>query len=398
MFPRRLLVSLLIGSSLVFSVAAKKAAQGLPPAVDLPPITDPDLHLRIPATGTTPALGYFLKTDGDPTRESDYQVTTCSRYISGVPGEGGGGALREIVFATTQTTARFGAPPYIGASGSNEANTSMAVDYTLNVTLDGAVTDAAGFDACCKAAPDQCPGPYISGYYKGKGGMWVLMGDERSANAGVSIPVPQLSSLVSARVQTENGWVWKNAYDFTANDVYFAFYTRPRPATLEPPPNWLAGDLPRSTQGTWMVGEASGLPTEPDAVTVAENDAFKKLVKSVCGVDISTADTEGGRSTQGTSGSTSSAKRTTNSTFDAAGFLRGVEFIDKWSEKVPNSNPPAWQAKRLAFMSTARIEAAEGSTCTGATASAPPEEGTPPDGEGTPPLESGGGTSPTGHR
>jgi len=130
-------------------------------------------------------IGRFVR-DRDAASESAAMETACSAFIT--PKVVGGGGVTYSEYFTSSASA-----------------SAARVEYTLTRKMQFEIADPAGFEACCKGAPDQCSETFIGEFFEGTGRLL------QEASAGAD-----------AGAELHDGRYWRSSVSFN-EPVYFAF-------------------------------------------------------------------------------------------------------------------------------------------------------------------------------
>jgi hypothetical protein len=248
--------------------------QGVGPTV----VPSSSIYLRA-AFDTDPSsyIGRFLPADG-AVDESEGVRTACSEHIAHRSVGGGGVQYDELFHASTQAAVKVGMPEILGVGLGGSGGRVVRIQYTLDEKMVAEIEDPAAFEACCKAAPDQCTGRYVSEFYQGTGAVYYAVGVEGSAE------ISTVAEGVTGGLEIGHGRAWQRSITFD-QPVYFAMKTSPNPYTGAAPAPSGCGEWvdqpPRSSQGSYFVGLSDPLPSERSAREAALLDARVQVVRGV---------------------------------------------------------------------------------------------------------------------
>lgn len=251
---------------------------------------------EIPSTigpSVAPMANVYLRNafDTDPSRlvgrfvpdglatldDSNGSKKACSQFVSHTVVGGGNMKFDEVYAASTQATLNLGFPPVAGLNASGGAQSLVRVTYTLAHKMVSDIEDPAGFEACCKKAPDQCTGRYLGEFLEGTGAVWQMVEAGGKGKAGVLTP------QVSGKLEVSRGVSWRQAFEFS-EPVYFAFKTTDT--------GWNAGPVasgcgawtdapPLSSQGHYFVGISERVGSDRLSREQAMLDARRQVVQWV---------------------------------------------------------------------------------------------------------------------
>lgn len=219
-------------------------------------------------------IGRFLPSENTDVDESNGMQLTCSKHISYKEVDAGGVQYDEVFNASTAVSARIGVPLVAGISGGHSQSQAVRVRYVLERKMVSEIDDPAAFEACCKAAPDQCTDRFIGEFYGGTGEVFY------AADSGTGGKGNGRTNAVLADVEVHNGMSWARSVQFP-NPVYFAFKTAPNLWTGAQDAGcgaWTDAP-PRSTQGHYFVGMSDPKTTEASARETALADARAQTVR-----------------------------------------------------------------------------------------------------------------------
>jgi len=266
----------------------------------LAPQAKPGMYVRV-GFDTDPSsyLGRFITGSGDISESSAMELT-CSEYITHKIVGGGGVTYNEYFSSSSSASAGMGIPPVFRADASAGQDTVVWVSYTLTDKMQYEIADAAGFEACCKKAPDQCADTFVGEFLAGTGKIYYSMGtDAELAAAGIS------ASSVGG-LELKDGRHWKSSIEFS-NPVYFAFKVTDNPHKGGASGVGLASGTcqetdwddvpPQTSQGQYFVGISQMYDNEQsareDGLRNAKTQAVKWLAESIETGSVKTTKFEG---------------------------------------------------------------------------------------------------------
>ncbi len=271
--------------------------------------TDPSLY-----------VGRFIKDGDTDINESRAMELTCSQHITTRVVSAGGVIRDEYFMASTSVAASLGIPPVAYASAGAERGIVVRVRYTENRKMMYDIADAAAFEACCRAAPDQCTDTFIGEFIGGTGKVFYADGTRAELEGGF------VGSSGMADLEVKDGRYWRASLEFP-NDVYFAFRTTDNihvggaggaglaSGRCDAPDVTWDDVPPASSQGKYFVGVSKLFPDEQTARDDALRDARSQAVRHVQ----ETVDYSGGSTTTfGGSGGTMSASTSGGSTTETS--------------------------------------------------------------------------------
>ena len=244
-----------------------------------PTVTAPaNLHLRN-AFDTDPSLylGRFVPTDAASIDESSAMQLTCSQHITYKAIGGGGVVYDELFNASSEAALHIGVPLTANLNASGGRTAVVRVRYELTDKMVAVLDDPAAFEACCKAAPDQCTTEYIGEFLAGKGSVYYEV--SQGAGGDASGMTPQ----GTGDIEIKSGVAWKRSVEFP-NPVYFAFKTTKNQWAPDGAAagcgDWTQGP-PKSSQGKYFVGISPPTATEADARDAALLSGRQQVVRYV---------------------------------------------------------------------------------------------------------------------
>lgn len=233
-------------------------------------------------TDPSPYIGRFLRAGDDDPSETAAMELACSRYITPRVVSAGGVERDELLWASTEAAANLGIPPAYRLSASASQGVAVRVQYTETLKMQHEITDAAGFEACCAAAPEQCTDRFVGELIGGTGRVWYAVGS--AAELGAS----GLATAAAGDVEVKDGRVWRAGLRFPT-PVYFAFTVADNvhqdivvaSGDCDDPALGWDDQPPRSTRGQYFVGTSRLLPDEPGARDDALRDARAQAARWV---------------------------------------------------------------------------------------------------------------------
>ncbi len=237
------------------------------------------VHLRN-SFDTDPSvyLGRFVPAGTTDLDETAAMPLTCSAQLEARTVGGGGVTYDETFLASQSAALRIGVPGIASASAGASRGAVVRVRYELVEKMIATPTDPGAFEACCKAAPDQCTDRYIGEFLSGTGTVYYEVSEE--AGGGVEVPATAAAGA-DGEVELKHGTAWKRAIEFP-NPVYFAFKTTENrwSATVASGGCGPWTDAPpRSSQGTYFVGISHPRATEAEARRGASLSGREQVVQ-----------------------------------------------------------------------------------------------------------------------
>lgn len=235
-------------------------------------------------------LGRFLPEGTAPLDEASSAKKQCSTYVTWTKIGAGGVAYDELFQVSDTAAASLGFPPVLSASGSGSQTRMARIKYTATNKMVGDIEDPAGFEACCKQAPDQCTSRYVGEFLEGaQGQVYFAVGNAADVQAD------GLLKGVAGQVEVAHGMAWQQGRTWDS-PVYFAFkahltgWSDGGVVTPAGCGDWVNAP-PRSSQGMYFVGVSEFLPSESKAREAALLKARESVVKWL-GESITTGSTE----------------------------------------------------------------------------------------------------------
>jgi len=140
------------------------------------------------------------------------------------------------------------------------------------------VVDAAGFEACCKEAPDQCTGAFVGEFLEGTGKVSYAMGTDAELEA------QGLTAASVGGLEVRDGRYWRASVEF-ANPVYFAFKLTDAGGQPVEMASGACQDVswdeapPRTSQGQYFIGTSQHYDDEQSARGDGLRDAKAQAVR-----------------------------------------------------------------------------------------------------------------------
>ncbi len=224
-------------------------------------------------------IGRFLKPPHTGTlRETDAMELSCSAYITHEVVGGGDVEYSEFFRADREAQARLAVPPAFRVDAEAERTAVMRVSYTLTNKMRYLIEDAAGFEACCRSAPDQCTDLFVGEFLEGTGEVSYAVGSTAEVDA------QGLSPAVMGSLTAAGGRYWKASRTFSS-PVYFAFLTTDNihaplvlPSGSCDEVTW-DDEIPASSQGHYFIGISEQHSSEQAARSGARTDAKAQAVR-----------------------------------------------------------------------------------------------------------------------
>jgi hypothetical protein len=221
-------------------------------------------------------IGQFIKSGTVNVDESNAMPLTCSKFITYTKKNGGGVKYDEFYDASVDAAARVGVPLAANVSAEYKSASTIRVSYTMIDKLVAEIKDPAGFESCCKEAPDQCTDRYIGEFMGGTGEIYYAK--SMKTGAGVKVALPQVGGIAKGK----DAYSWERSIQFP-QPVYFAFKTKVTPdwkSTFAACGDW-QNSPPKSALGKYFVGISQPLATEADARKAALTSGREQVVKYV---------------------------------------------------------------------------------------------------------------------
>lgn len=224
-------------------------------------------------------VGRFLPDGLEPGEIDEVRAaqTRCSQFVT-TEVVNAGGSFDETFNSSSGVRASLGASGIASLGGGTSAEQGLRVKYQLARKMRARIADAAGFDRCCKAAPDQCASRILGEFLFGTGSIFQAAGSEADFAAEGQ------KGIVSADVEFKDQVAWKRLTEF--QDVYFAFRTtatRLDAGTQPSAPDdcsW-ASRVPTSLDGQYFVGISPPAASEAAARDLAMRSAREQAVKFI---------------------------------------------------------------------------------------------------------------------
>ena len=254
----------------------------LSPAQSGPTVVPPANVFLRNAFDTDPSvyLGRFVPEDlTGAVDESSAMQLSCSRFFTYRKVGGGNAVFDELFYASTAAAARVGVPIVASAGASGSTRSMVRVRYAQTGKMIAELTDPVAFEACCKAASDQCTSRYIGEFVEGTGAVYYATGDAIDSN------VSAVKGAMAGSVEMAYGMEWKRSVEF-AEPVYFgmkvteARWSRTAEVVAAGCGDWMVRP-PKSSQGLYFVGRSDPQATERLASETALQDARMQVVRWV---------------------------------------------------------------------------------------------------------------------
>ena len=281
---QRLLLGTITGLSLAIlsstSVAAKKATEA--PTLSAP--TNVFIRNSLDADPSS-YLGRFLKagTTGAAVDEASTFQSQCSYFVKAKVVEGGDVMQDEFFNVSSSVSASLGLSKILNFGADAVNDKVVRVKYTLKKKMMSEIPDYAGFEACCKRAPDQCSDRYVGEFLMGVGAVYFGGSSGKNTSAGIQqgLPIPGLSTEIFPEIEFGFSTSWYRGSTFP-NPVYFAFKLYENKDTGAPIASgcgdWVNAP-PKSSQGLYFVGTSPQSDSEATGRTLAMNDAREQVVR-----------------------------------------------------------------------------------------------------------------------
>lgn len=227
-------------------------------------------------------LGRFVADDATEADDSAASESTCRKYIKPEVIDAGDVFYDEFFNATANAGLTAGLQKIISLGASVSNSKTIRVRYTLSKKMVAKITDPTAYDACCKAAPDQCTKRYIGEYLMGTGATYIGAEKKRGMKTGVQagIGIPGLDVNVFPELEVTADQAWYRGTTFT-KPVYFAFKLTDRltggDLSAICSTDW-ESQLPRTSEGTWFVAKSGRTDSEATARKVAMQSAREQVV------------------------------------------------------------------------------------------------------------------------
>ena len=248
----------------------------------------------------------------------------------------------------------LGVPPFFRGSGSAERDVLLRVEYTLTNKMQHEINDAAGFEACCLAAPDQCGAQFVGEFWEGTGQVFYSVGTKSELEA------KGLTPELMAELEMKGGRYWGAGVSFP-NPVYFAFMPTtkqahggarcragraPTSSGTTRPPRAARASTSSASPGEWE----SAQDARSDALRNAREQSVRWLAESITYEDSSTRQYEGSaRLRQHLEGGGSLATA-------AEGVARFVKDTAWCTDEVATPGGTITKVRTAAFLPTVSIE------------------------------------------
>lgn len=228
-------------------------------------------------------VGRFIKKGETDTSEASAMELSCSQYVTSRVVSAGGVTRDEYFFAASSAAASLGIPPALQVGAGGERGAMVRVRYTENLKMQFDISDAAGFEACCRKAPDQCTDRFVGEFIGGTGKVYYAVGSTSEFKGGAA------GSTGVAELEAKDGRMWRASLEFP-NDVYFAFRVADNvhvggtdfaSGRCDDPGLTWDTKPPESSQGRYFVGTSQLLPNEQAARDDALRDARVQATRAV---------------------------------------------------------------------------------------------------------------------
>ena len=319
-------------------------------------VPKPNFHLRT-SIDQDPStyLGRFVPADVDPNMidDSEAMQLSCSRFFTIKKIPAAGIEYDEYFQASVGASASIGIPEVKLAVSAGRGKV-VRIKYTATEKWVAHLDDPAGFEACCKQAPDQCTGTYLGEFLAGTGVIYAMAYEKSEAGISGSI------KGIPAEADFKDGVTWRRAIAFT-QPAFFAFKTTRTPYKTSGGAE-MCGEawdvtVPKSSQGYFFVGVSDWVQSERVARDQASLNARRQVVHFL-GEEIR----QGGIRRELTGGAIDAleTKMKDDSVVDraSAGVARFVKDECWKPEKAQGPNGWRYQAKVLTFIPKSEVEAA----------------------------------------
>ncbi len=274
-------------------------------------------------------VGRFIKPGTTDISEASAQELSCSNFITHKVVDAGGTKRDEYFAASTSAAGNLGIPPVFQVGAGADSVTLVRVQYTESHKMQFEIADAAGYEACCLAAPNQCFDQFVGEFLSGTGRIFYSVGTSAELEAqGVTTDV--LGDL-----DMKDGRYWKSSIEFT-NPVYFAFQVADNVHMGGATPTGLTSGTcsdagvtwddipPQSSQGQYFVGVSKVFDNEStardDAMTNAKQQAQRWYQEAVSTSSSSTTTSQGSGAHMGTQ-----VDATSTVTTETTGIVRQLQ-------------------------------------------------------------------------
>ena len=274
-------------------------------------------------------VGRFIMAGTQDISEASATELTCSSFITHKVVDAGGTSRDEYFAASTSAAGNLGIPPVFQMSSSGESVTLVRVQYTEKFKMQYEIADAAGYEACCLAAPGQCTEQFVGEFLSGTGRIFYSVG------SGAELEAQGVTTDVLGDLDMKDGRYWKSSIEF-ANPVYFAFQVADNMHVGGSGGQGLTSgqcsdagvtwdDIPpQSSQGQYFVGVSKVFDNEStardDAMNNAKQQALRWYQEAVSTSSSSTTTSQGSGAHLGTQVDASSTLTT-----EAEGIVRQLK-------------------------------------------------------------------------
>ncbi len=247
-------------------------------------------------------VGRFIKNDEQDISEASAMELSCSSFITHKVVDAGGTTRDEYFAASTSAAGNLGIPEVFQVGTGGDSTTLVRVQYTETHKMQYEIADAAGYEACCLAAPGQCTDHFVGEFLSGRGRIFYSVG------TGAELEAQGVTTDMLGDLDMKDGRYWRSSIEFT-NPVYFAFQVADNAhvggasnAGLasgrcdDPSVTW--DDVPpQSSQGQYFVGVSKVLDSEAvardDALLNAKQQAARWFEEAVVSSSTSTTTAHG---------------------------------------------------------------------------------------------------------
>lgn len=271
-------------------------------------------------------VGRFLKAGETDVSEARAMELTCSSFITAKVVDAGGTRRDEYFAASTSAAGNLGIPEVLQLGTGGDQVTLVRVQYTETTKMQYEIADAAGYEACCLAAPGQCTDRFVGEFLGGTGRIFYSVG------TAAELQAQGLTTDYLADLDVKDGRYWKSSIEFT-RPVYFAFQVADNQHSQGAPTTPLASGhcsdaavtwddvTPLSSQGHYFVGVSRVFDTEAaardDALSSAKQQAARWYEEGVSTRSATSTGSHGSGAHLGTEVTATSSLAT-----EAAGVVR----------------------------------------------------------------------------
>ncbi len=274
-------------------------------------------------------VGRFIKPGTDDISEAAAQELTCSEHITHKVVDAGGTKRDEYFAASTSAAGNLGIPPVFQMGAGADSVTLVRVQYTESQKMQFEIADAAGYEACCLAAPNQCFDQFVGEFLSGTGRIFYSVG------TAAELEAQGVTTDVLGDLDMKDGRYWKSSIEFT-NPVYFAFQVADNVHMGGAVPTGLTSGRcsdagvawddvpPQSSQGQYFVGVSKVFDNEStardDAMTHAKQQALRWYQEAISTSTSSSMTASGSGANLGTQVDTTSSVEA-----EASGVVRQLQ-------------------------------------------------------------------------